>query len=147
MSISFTKEESIEEVQYEVEDPDTDKELFPNVLPSSTAFDENSFNFNLMSSDRENKNYHTDVLIASATFKSGENEGMPVPLNCTWFNLEAGSSNGEFLEIPNATGSCYQPSVEDIGLKVMVHAIPASDVEEYEGMPMFSEIGPLICDP
>jgi hypothetical protein len=56
---------------------------------------------------------------------------MPVPLNCTWFNLEAEGSNGEFLEIPNATGSCYQPSVEDIGLKVMVHAIPASDVEEY----------------
>lgn len=43
-----------------------------------------------MSGGKE-ENIHTDVLIASATFKSGENEGMPVPLNCTWFNMEADS--------------------------------------------------------
>lgn len=29
----------------------------------------------------------------------------------------------------------------------MVHAIPASDVQEYQGMPMFEEVGPLIIDP
>jgi len=30
---------------------------------------------------------------------------------------------------------------------VLVHAIPASDVQEYQGMPMFAEVGPLECDP
>lgn len=29
----------------------------------------------------------------------------------------------------------------------MVHAIPASDIQEYQGMPMFKEIGPLVIDP
>ena len=29
----------------------------------------------------------------------------------------------------------------------MVHAIPASDVQEYQGMPMFKEVGPLTMDP
>lgn len=29
----------------------------------------------------------------------------------------------------------------------MVHAIPASDVQEYQGMPMFEEVGPLTMDP
>ena len=28
-----------------------------------------------------------------------------------------------------------------------MHAIPASDAEEYQGMPMFAEAGPLIMDP
>lgn len=45
------------------------------------------------------------------------------------------------------SGSCYQPSVEDIGCKVVVHAIPASDIEEYQGMPMYQEVGPLVMDP
>ena len=30
---------------------------------------------------------------------------------------------------------------------MLVHAIPASDVQEYQGMPMFSEVGPLTMDP
>ena len=45
------------------------------------------------------------------------------------------------------TGPCFQPSIEDIGTRVMVHAIPASDVQEYQGMPMFKEVGPLTMDP
>ena len=28
-----------------------------------------------------------------------------------------------------------------------MHAIPASDAEEYQGMPMFAEVGPLVLDP
>ena len=83
--------------------------------------------------------------MASATFKIGENAGMPVPLHCTWYNLK-GSQN-EFIKIPDVSGSCYQPSVEDIGCKVVVHAIPASDIEEYQGMPMYQEVGPLVMDP
>jgi hypothetical protein len=34
-----------------------------------------------------------------------------------------------------------------VGKKVIVHGIPASDVTEYEGMPMFAEVGPLKLDP
>ena len=49
--------------------------------------------------------------------------------------------------IEGVSSSCYQPSVEDVGKKVIVHGIPASDVTEYEGMPMFAEVGPLKLDP
>ncbi len=28
-----------------------------------------------------------------------------------------------------------------------MHAIPASDIQEYQGMPMFKEVGPLTMDP
>ena len=31
--------------------------------------------------------------------------------------------------------------------RICVHAIPASDAEEYQGMPMFAEVGPLVLDP
>lgn len=30
--------------------------------------------------------------------------------------------------------------------RICVHAIPASDAEEYIGMPMFAEVGPLVLD-
>ena len=83
--------------------------------------------------------------MASATFKTGENAGMPVPLHCTWYNIT--SDQNEFVKIPDVSGSCYQPSVEDIGSKVVVHAIPASDLEEYQGMPLYQEAGPLVMDP
>ena len=46
--------------------------------------------------DLENK--HTDVLIANATFRDGENAGMPVPLHCTWYNI-SGESGKEFIQI------------------------------------------------
>lgn len=49
--------------------------------------------------------------------------------------------------IEGVTSSCYQPSIEDVGKKVIVHGIPASDINEYEGMPMFAEVGPLKLDP
>ena len=29
----------------------------------------------------------------------------------------------------------------------MVHAIPASDEREYQGMPLLKEIGPVVIDP
>ena len=84
-------------------------------------------------------------MIASATFKDGENAGMPVPIHCTWYNSD--QKSGSFVQIPDVSGSCFQPSVEDIGFKVVVHAIPASDIREYQGMPLFKEIGPLKMDP
>ena len=49
--------------------------------------------------------------------------------------------------IEGVTSSCYQPSLDDVGKKVIVHGIPASDVTEYEGIPMFAEVGPLKLDP
>jgi hypothetical protein len=49
--------------------------------------------------------------------------------------------------IEHVSGACHQPSIDDVGDKICVHAIPASDVEEYQGMPMFAEVGPLILDP
>jgi len=79
-------------------------------------------------------------MIASATFKES---GLPVPLHCTWYN----KTPTEFIQIPGVTGACYQPSVEDVGKTVVVHGVPASDVEEYQGMPMFAEKGPLVIDP
>ena len=45
--------------------------------PRNGAFDENSFDFRMTES-----RVHSDVLIASATFKSN---GMAVPLRCTWY--------------------------------------------------------------
>ena len=71
---------------------------------------------------------------------------MPVPLHCTWYNV-SDEKGKEFVQIQGVTGPCFQPSIEDIGTRVMVHAIPASDVQEYQGMPMFKEVGPLTMDP
>lgn len=68
---------------------------------------------------------------------------MPVPLHCTWYNLD---EQGQFLQINEVTGACYQPSLEDVGKKILVHAIPASDVQEYQGMPLCREIGPILAD-
>lgn len=63
--------------------------------------------------------------------------------------------------IQNCTGACFQPSIEDIGRKVCVHALP-HDLDtgggeqdtldligdgKYVGMPLFAEIGPLTLDP
>ena len=66
-------------------------------VPGSGAFDETAFNFTLMHGDGQNGNIHTDVMIASATFKDGEMAGMPVPLHCTWYNISADGSSNEFI--------------------------------------------------
>ncbi len=60
---------------------------------------------------------------------------MPGPLHCTWYN----KTDKEFVQIPGVTGACYQSSVEDFGKIVVVHGVPASDIEEYQGMAMFAE--------
>ena len=70
---------------------------------------------------------------------------MAVPLNCTWYNIR--SENNDLVQIPELSGAFYQPCVEDIGHKIMVHAIPTSDVDEYKGMPLLHEIGPVVIDP
>lgn len=53
------------------------------------AFDETSFDFSLVTgrgaSDDTEGLLHTCVIYASATFKYGEQEGLPLPLQCTWY--------------------------------------------------------------
>ena len=82
-------------------------------------FDENSFDFRLTIGGGGlaiGKILHTEVLIASATTKK---EGLPIPLHCTWYNVRPTSVPGkdEFRLIEQVSGSCYQPSIEDVGLK------------------------------
>jgi len=83
------------------------------------VFDENSFDFRLTIGGGHiaaGKILHTEVLIASATTKK---EGMPIPLHCTWYNVVPSAIPGkdEFRLIEQVSGSCYQPSIEDIGNK------------------------------
>ena len=97
-------------------------------------FDENSFDFKLsQASQIPGVYYQSEVLLASATMKKGESQGLPVPLHCTWYNVRPTEIKGkdEFILIENLTSSAYQPNVDDIGSKICVHAIPASDIEEY----------------
>lgn len=69
--------------------------------------------------------------MASATFKEGESAGMPVPLLCTWYNISLDESDSSGLvQIPEVRGACYQPCVDDVGKKILVHAIPVSSHEQ-----------------
>ena len=70
---------------------------------------------------------------------------MPVPLKCTWYNVT--SESEDLVEIPGVEGACYQPSVEDIGHRIFIHALPISDFKDYQGMPLLREIGPVVVDP
>lgn len=69
---------------------------------------------------------------------------MPLPLNCTWYRA---TDEKEFVTIDGVTGAFYQPNADDIGCKICVHAVPVSEVQEYIGMPAFSEVGPIQIDP
>jgi hypothetical protein len=102
-------------------------------------FDESSFSFELKSN-----NLNTCLIEACATMKKGINIGMPLPLKCTWYRA---TDEKEFVTIEGVTGAFYQPNADDIGCKICVHAVPVSEVEDYTGMPAFSEIGPLEIDP
>ena len=79
--------------------------------------------------------------------------GEPLPLTCQWFNLRQQSEecpSPALTEIPGVTGACYQPSLEDVGTKICVHALPVNEENcaqrHYQGMPLFAEIGPLNLD-
>lgn len=53
----------------------------------------------------------------------------PIPLKCTWYNIPVDKDNkdGELRLIEHASGACFQPSIEDIGTKICVHALPAEN--------------------
>ena len=48
------------------------------------------------------------------------------------------------------TGACFQPSIEDLNTKICVHALPVAEdnctQRQYQGMPLFAEVGPLNLD-
>ena len=46
-----------------------------------------------------------EAILANATYKEGDNVGMPCPLFCTWYNM-IGEDN-ELVEIPGVGGQCY----------------------------------------
>ena len=102
-------------------------------------FDENTFDFRLKGGP-----YQSVLIEASATIKKGDNIGMPLPLQCTWYRA---NTEADFIVIEGVTGAFYQPSIDDVGCKICVHAIPVSEVEEYTGMPAFAELKPLELDP
>ena len=103
------------------------------------SFDEGSFSFELKGSG-----LNTSLIEASATMKKGKYIGMPLPLRCTWYRA---TDEKEFVTIEGVSGAFYQPNADDIGCKICVHAVPVSEIEEYTGMPAFSEIGPIKLDP
>ena len=55
--------------------------------PKGNVFDENSFEFKLIGGPT-----HSELLMATATMKKGENIGLPVPLHCTWYNVSKDSN-------------------------------------------------------
>jgi hypothetical protein len=69
--------------------------------------------------------------------------GAPLPIHCKWYTMEKGS---DLKEIERVTGAFFQPSIDDVGKMICVHAIPASDAMDYHGMPGFQEVGPLVLD-
>ena len=106
---------------------------------STESYDESCFDFTLKSN-----NLHTCLIEAIAVMKKGKYSGMPLPLNCTWYRA---TDEKEFATIDGVTGAFYQPNADDIGCKICVHAVPVSEVQEYIGMPAFSEVGPIQIDP
>ncbi|CAI2385371.1 unnamed protein product [Moneuplotes crassus] len=108
------------------------------MIPGGSAFDENKIDFNLNGGPK-----YTDVLVASAMFNDGDSKGFACPLVCKWFYT---IKNNQLKEIEGVCGSFYQPSLDDIGAKICVHAHPTNGIDEYQGMPMFAEVGPLTMD-
>lgn len=105
---------------------------------ASESFDESSFSFELKSN-----NLNTSLIEASAIMKKGKHIGMPLPLKCTWYRA---TDEKEFVTIEGVTGAFYQPNADDVGCKICVHAVPVSEIQEYTGMPAFSEVGPIQLD-
>jgi hypothetical protein len=108
------------------------------MMPGGAVFDENKIDFKLNGGPK-----YTDVLVASAMFNDGSSKGYACPLMCKWFYTIKGN---ELHEIEGVSGSFYQPSLDDIGSKIWVHAHPTNGIDEYQGMPMFAEVGPLVMD-
>lgn len=96
----------------------------------SNIFDETQLDFRLHTQSGDHVGLPTEVfqssaLLAQATFRDS---GEPVPLKCQWYHVPSGDeievSERQLQPIDHATGSCFQPSLADVGKKICVHAIP-----------------------
>ena len=105
----------------------------------SETFDESSFAFEL-----KNTGLNTCIIEASAVMKKGKYIGMPLPLQCTWYRA---TDEKEFVTIEGVNGAFYQPNADDIGCKICVKTVPVSEIDEYTGMPAFSETRPIQMEP
>lgn len=101
-------------------------------------FDETWFKFELKGGP-----VHSELLVASATLTKGDMAGAPLPIHCKWYTMEKAN---DLKEIEGVSGAFFQPSIDDVGKMICVHAIPASDAMDYHGMPGFQEVGPLTLD-
>ena len=65
--------------------------ILATAIPDSDAFDETWFYFSISrggANVKDNSDHiHTGIIIANATYRDGENAGLPVPLHCTWYNV------------------------------------------------------------
>ena len=121
--------------------------MLNSFLPIQEEFDVELYNFKLMTGsagDAAHDIMHTQAILANASIKEGENKGMPIPLKCVWFNMRV--EDNELFKIPKANGACYQPSIEDVGHKILVYAYPETDKEQ-QTMPLLENTGPIVMDP
>jgi hypothetical protein len=125
------------EMALEKDIEDSKEEFAMSCRPDSSLFDENKVDFSLVSGTENSKvSYQSDAIFAKASLKNNTD---PIPLNCTWYNIpddqdEKSKSGLQLIE--HCTGACFQPSIEDIGKKVCVHAMPHdldTEDEDYLG--------------
>jgi hypothetical protein len=74
---------------------------------TSNFVDETSFDFSLTGGPK-----CTELLMATAFWKSGPLEGQPLALQCQWFSM---SPAGDLYPIEGVTGAFYQPCADDVG--------------------------------
>jgi hypothetical protein len=124
-SINLEEESKAAEIEQEFMADKLDPQFVKTALPNSGVFDENQVHFYLESGTNEQK-YQSEAIYASATLKSS---GDPIPLTCAWYNIPKLENNkdGSLQLIESASGACYQPSIEDIGTKICVQAMPAEN--------------------
>lgn len=147
-SINLEEESKAAQIEQEMMADKLDPQFVKTALPNSGVFDENQVHFVLESGTDEQK-YQSEAIYASAILKT---TGDPIPLTCAWYNIPKleNDKDGALQLIENANGACFQPSIEDIGTKICVQAMPAENdalAQQYQGMPLFAEVGPLLLDP
>ena len=102
---------------------------------SKSTIDDTNFDFQIIGGQD-----HTRAIEAIATNPKGKK--INLPLRCTWYRS---TCKVDLKVIEGVTGAVYHPTLDDVGCKISVHAVPA--VDEYSGMPLFREIGPIALNP
>ncbi|KAL4479205.1 hypothetical protein ABPG72_011417 [Tetrahymena utriculariae] len=88
---------------------------------------------------------HSELIMAEAILdsKNDNNNGMPLPIICKWYNK---TKSDQITEIEGITGAFYQPNADDINTYIIVEAKPILEESEYKGEPLRQEIGPIVID-